>query len=73
VDSVYASTDPRNAIFSKALQTGKTPYSVVENQLFNDNNGPWATMINEAVFGGDIQAAQKKAQQAAQHIIQTGP
>ncbi|MEV4990253.1 ABC transporter substrate-binding protein [Pseudarthrobacter sp. LMD1-1-1.1] len=73
VKSVYASADPRNEIFSKALETGKTPYSVVENKLFNDNNGPWATMINEAVFGGDVQAAQQKAQQAAQQIIQTGP
>lgn len=73
VESVYASKDPRNAIFSNALKTGKTPYSVVENNLFNDNNGPWSTMINEAVFGGDIQAAQKTAQKAAQQIIQTGP
>ncbi|MCU1572218.1 MAG: hypothetical protein JWO93_300 [Micrococcaceae bacterium] len=74
VESVYASADPRNALFSKALKTGKTPYSVVENQLFNDNNGPWATMINESVFGGvDIKAAQKKAQDASQQIIKTGP
>lgn len=73
VESVYASKDPRNAIFSQALKDGKTPYSVVENKLFNDSNGPWATMINEAVFGGDIKAAQTKAQQAAQQIIQTGP
>lgn len=74
VESVYASADPRNALFSQALKTGKTPYSVVENQLFNDNNGPWATMINESVFGGvDIKAAQKKAQDASQQIIKTGP
>ncbi|WP_336855519.1 sugar ABC transporter substrate-binding protein [Sinomonas albida] len=73
VESKYATKDPRNAIFSQSLKTGKTPYSVVENKIFNDNNGPWATMINEAVFGGDVQAAQKKAQQAAQQIIQTGP
>lgn len=73
VESKYAAKDPRNAIFSQSLKTGKTPYSVVENKIFNDNNGPWATMINEAVFGGDVQAAQKKAQAAAQQIIQTGP
>jgi multiple sugar transport system substrate-binding protein len=73
LDTVYTAKDPRNAVFAKGIENGKTPFSVVESKLFNDNNGPWATMINEAVFGGDIKAAQQKAQQAAQQIIQTGP
>ena len=64
---------PATLSSAKLLKDGKTPYSVVENKLFNDNNGPWATMINEAVFGGDVKAAQDKAQQAAQQIIQTEP
>ena len=33
---------------------GKTPYSLVYNQLFNDANGPWLKMIQSAIFDGDV-------------------
>ena len=51
---------------------GKTPYSVVENPIFNDNNGPWVKMINDSVFGADLAAAQATGQQAAQSLIDGG-
>ena len=39
----------------------------------NDNNGPWATLINQGVFGtGDIKAAQETANKAAQAVIDKG-
>jgi multiple sugar transport system substrate-binding protein len=54
------------------MSIGKTPYSTVENAVFNDNNGPWVKMINDAVFGTDVAAAQAKGQQAAQSLIDAG-
>lgn len=69
VDEIYAPLDPRFGVIADAMADGRTPYSVVENEIFNDNNGPWVTMISEATFGGDIEAAQEKAQAAAQSII----
>ena len=41
---------------------GRTPYSLVYNQLFNDANGPWLAMIQRAVFDGEIDEAIEEAQ-----------
>ena len=59
-------------VFGELMGIGHTPYSVVENPVFNDNNGPWIKMINDAVFGGDVAAAQAAAQKSAQDIIDQG-
>ena len=73
IDKIYAPLDPRYKPLGDAMSTGQTPYSVVENGIINDNNGPWATLINQGVFGtGDIKAAQETANKAAQAIIDKG-
>jgi multiple sugar transport system substrate-binding protein len=73
IDKIYAPLDPRYKALGAAMSTGQTPYSVVENGIINDNNGPWAEMINKAVFGtGDVRAAQAAAQKSAQQIIDQG-
>ncbi|MFG1693988.1 ABC transporter substrate-binding protein [Nonomuraea sp. NPDC049309] len=73
IDKIYAPLDPRYKVLGDAMAAGQTPYSVVENAIINDNNGPWAKLINQAVFGtGDIKAAQDAAKQAAQQIIDQG-
>ncbi|NMO54801.1 sugar ABC transporter substrate-binding protein [Actinoplanes sp. TBRC 11911] len=73
IDKIYAPLDPRYQALGDAMGTGQTPYSVVENGIINDNNGPWAGLINQGVFGtGDITAAQATAQKAAQQIIDQG-
>jgi multiple sugar transport system substrate-binding protein len=73
IDKIYAPLDPRYKALGDAMSTGQTPYSVVENAIINDNNGSWATMINQAVFGtGDITSIQATAQKAAQSIIDKG-
>jgi multiple sugar transport system substrate-binding protein len=73
VDKIYGSIDPRYKLLGHSMGKGRTPYSVVENAIINDNNGPWAKMINEAVFKGDIQQAQAAGQKAAQSLIDQGP
>jgi len=69
LDSVYATQGQPYAMVAKGLEMGQVPFSVVENAIFNDNNGPWVKMIHDSVFTGNIQAAQAIAQSAAQKLI----
>lgn len=73
VDEIFTPLDPRNKVLADAMAKGRTPYSTVNNELFNDNNGPWVQMINSAVFGGDIDAAQEEGQDSAQSLIDRAP
>jgi multiple sugar transport system substrate-binding protein len=70
--SIYVPLNPAYSIFVQALQQGHTVDSTVENALINDNNGPWATMIHDAIFNGSIKAAQDAAQSKAQAIVAAG-
>jgi hypothetical protein len=64
LDRIYTPRDPRYQVFADALAVGRCLYSVVENELFNDSNGIWATMISESVFGGaDIGRSQAEGLQ----------
>ena len=72
VDKIYSTQGEHYKVFGDLMGVGRTPYSVVENPIFNDNNGPWVKMINDAVFGGDIAAAQQAGQKAAQALIDAG-
>lgn len=69
LDDIYTPQDPRYEVFAEALSEGKVPYSVSENEIFNDNNGIWSKMIQTAVFDGDISGAQATAQAAAQAVL----
>jgi multiple sugar transport system substrate-binding protein len=72
VPKIYASQGPAYKVFGDLMGIGKTPYSVVENAVFNDNNGPWVKMINDSVFGPDLAAAQATGQKSAQALIDAG-
>ena len=72
VPKIYASQGAPYAVFGQLMGTGKTPYSTVENAVFNDNNGPWVKMINDAVFGPDVASAQAAGQKSAQSLIDAG-
>jgi multiple sugar transport system substrate-binding protein len=72
VEKIYNSQGPTYKVFGDLMGIGHTPYSNVENPIFNDNNGPWVKMINDAVFGGDIAGAQATGQKAAQALIDAG-
>ncbi|QDE35575.1 sugar ABC transporter substrate-binding protein [Microbacterium foliorum] len=70
LEDLYISQDPRFQVFADALEVGRVPYSVIENEIINDPNGVWSTMIQESVFGpGSVADAQKKAQEAAQALL----
>lgn len=72
--TVYSEADPRFAVQAEQMGNGDCPYSVVENALINDANGPWSRMIQEAVFGdGDIADIQATYQAEAEQIVSQGP
>jgi multiple sugar transport system substrate-binding protein len=61
--------DPRYQIAAEAMAKGKTPYSVVFNDIINSANGPWAQMISEVFYGDDVDGAIANAQETMQGII----
>ncbi|MBK8033523.1 MAG: sugar ABC transporter substrate-binding protein [Anaerolineae bacterium] len=69
IDNEYSQQDPRLITNAEAMNLGKTPYSFVYNQLFNDANGPWLSMIQTAIFQGDIDGAVATAQQGFTDIL----
>lgn len=72
IDKIYAPQGPAFKVFGRLMGIGHTPYSVVENPIFNDNNGPWVKMINDSVFGADLAASQAAGQKSAQALIDAG-
>lgn len=61
--------DPRYLVAVEAMRNGQTPASVAYNDLINSSTGPWATMIGEAFYGDDVDAALLTAQETMQQII----
>lgn len=47
----YAAADPRVVMFNSLVADGQTPYSVRFFQTFNDPQGPFLTLVRDAVFG----------------------
>lgn len=65
----YSKLDPRFETVSHALTIGKTVYSVKENELINDNNGPWVAMLQKAIFDGQIDQAIANGQSQFTQIL----
>ena len=70
-ENEYSKLDPRFVVVSKAMADGRTPYTTKYNELFNDGNGPWLAMFQEAIFGSGVSAATKKGQAAFTKILNT--
>lgn len=65
--------DPRYQIVAEAMAKGQTPFSVVYNDAFNSANGPWIQMVNEAIFGDNLDEAIATGEQAMQSILDAAP
>ncbi len=65
----YSKADPRLVIAANAMAHGRTPYTIPYNQLFNDPNGAWNTMLQKAFFTGQIDQATSTAQQQFTQIL----
>ncbi|WP_369230646.1 sugar ABC transporter substrate-binding protein [Streptomyces sp. R21] len=47
----YSKADPRLVTINQLVADGHTPYALKFGQTFNDPNGPWLTLMRDAVFG----------------------
>jgi len=65
----YSEADPRFVTAANAMAHGHTIYSVHDNQLFNDLNGPWNAMLQKAFFSGQIDQAIATGQQQFTQIL----
>jgi multiple sugar transport system substrate-binding protein len=50
-DNKYSSKDPRLVIFNQIAAKGQTPLSKNFGQTYNDPQGPWVTLLQDALFG----------------------
>ncbi|MDX6246623.1 MAG: multiple sugar transport system substrate-binding protein [Frankiales bacterium] len=69
-DAIPANSNANFSALVKAMATGRTPKSTVYSQLFEDPTGPWANLIHNSVFKGDISAEASKAQAQWTTILQ---
>ena len=67
--NTYFDQEPRLVTLSTAMGLGRTPYSIHYNELFNDANGPWLTMLQSAIFDGNIDTAISTAQDSFTQIL----
>ncbi|MCO5731234.1 sugar ABC transporter substrate-binding protein [Rhizobium sp. SSA_523] len=68
-DQVLSGLDPRLKVAMSAVSLAKTPYTLQFNDLINSANGPWATFINAAIYGDDVDGAFSDAQAEMQSIL----
>jgi multiple sugar transport system substrate-binding protein len=58
----HSEADPRMRTINELVADGRTPYALNFGQTFNDPNGPWLTLMRDAVFGdGDSVEADNQA------------
>ena len=50
-DNAYSSADPRLVTINTIAGKGETPFALKFGQTFNDPQGPWLTMLHDALFG----------------------
>ncbi|HVY52624.1 MAG TPA: sugar ABC transporter substrate-binding protein [Devosia sp.] len=67
-DNKYFQAEPRYITTAKAVGIGQTPYAFHFNDMVNADQSPWLTMLQTAVFDGDIDGAIKTAQDAMHAI-----
>lgn len=53
----------------RTLEIGRTPMSPKYNDLIGDLNGPWALLLQQAIFGGDVDQAIAEADRRFQQIM----
>jgi len=71
-DNKYTAADPRLKTNNELVGTGRTPYSLVYNALYNDANGPWLVMLRKGGLQGQVDPATAEAQTAMQKIMDNG-
>ncbi|KQT82757.1 sugar ABC transporter substrate-binding protein [Aurantimonas sp. Leaf443] len=66
----YSGFDKRNIVAYDILPKARTPYTFSSDELFVSRTGPFVNLIQEAVFGEDVDGAIKKAQDEFTRILE---
>lgn len=61
-EEAYAQFDKRNLVAYDVLSKARTPYTFSSDELFVSRTGPFLNLIQGAIFGDDVDASIKKAQ-----------
>ena len=67
-DNKYFQEEPRYIVTAQAVGIGQTPYAFHFNDMVNADQSPWLTMIQTAVFDGDVDGAIEAAREAFREI-----
>ena len=67
-DNKYFQEDPRYVTTAEAVGIGQTPYAFHFNDMVNADQSPWLTMLQTAVFDGDVEGAIEEARAAMLEI-----
>ncbi|MCC5974937.1 MAG: sugar ABC transporter substrate-binding protein [Rubellimicrobium sp.] len=61
--------DARYGVATDAMAQGRTPSTVVYNDIYNSATGPWLQFLQEAIYGDDVDEAAAIAQETIQMIL----
>jgi multiple sugar transport system substrate-binding protein len=61
--------DARYGVATDAMAQGRTPSTVVYNDIYNSSTGPWLQFLQEAIYGDDVDEAAEIAQETIQSIL----
>ena len=67
-DNQYFQAEPRYITTAEAVAIGQTPYAFHFNDMVNADQSPWLTMLQTAVFDGDVEGAIEGAREAMLEI-----
>ena len=67
-DNKYFKDEPRVITTAKALGVGFTPYALHFNDMVNADQSPWLTLLQTAIFDGDVDGAIATAQETLKGI-----
>ena len=61
-ENYYPKLDPRYRVLATAMAQGTAPYTTHFEQLMNTVSSPWESLIENAIFGGNVDSALSQAQ-----------
>jgi multiple sugar transport system substrate-binding protein len=68
-DVALEGLDTRYGVATDAMAQGRTPSTVVYNDIYNSATGPWLQFLQEAIYGDDVDEAAAIAQETIQSIL----
>ena len=68
-ENYYPRLDPRYKVLAEAMAKGSAPWTPAFEQLMNTTTSPWQSLIDTAIFGGQVSSGLHQAQSAFTKIL----